>query len=544
MKRLLFAICLLLVSALGRAQNPGTFTHADTLRGSNTPQRAWWDVTYYDLHVAFNPADSSIRGYNRISYRVLRPRNLMQIDLMVPLRVDSMVQNGSSLVYSRDGNAYLVRLKALQPLGSIQNLTVYYQGRPQVARMPPWDGGVTWTRDSLGNPWIATSCQGIGASVWWPNKDYQGDEPDSQQISIRVPDTLMDISNGRSRGMIEHPDGTRTFTWFVKDPINNYDVAANIGKYAHFTDSYQGLDGPLSLDFWPLPYHLAQARVQFRQVKPMLKCFEYWFGPYPWYRDGYKLVEDPYLGMEHQSCIAYGNHYRDGYLGRDLSGTGLGLSWDYIIIHESAHEWFGNSITTRDLADMWVHEGFADYAESLYVESLYGKKAGERYVIGCRKNIRNDRPIIAAYGVNQEGSEDMYYKGSNLLNMIRNILDNDQEWRNILRGLNKKFWHQIVSSRMVENYISQRCRMNLGPVFNEYLRTTQIPVLEYHLSPDSLKFRWTKVVPGFRMPVRVQLKGSGYHLIYPNSSWKTLKVQVDPQDFSIDPNFYIRARKV
>lgn len=520
------------------------FTHADTLRGSITPQRAWWDVTFYDLHVKISPSDSSISGYNGITYKVTKPSQEMQIDLMTPLMIDSVIQDGQPLTYRRDGNAYFVTMKTKQPLGSSQTVTVYYHGKPRVAKRAPWDGGFVWTRDSLGNDWIATACQGVGASIWWPNKDIQADEPDSQRIAITVPDTLIDVSNGRLRNKTHHADGTMTYEWFVEDPINNYDVAANVGKYVHFADTYQGEDGLLTLDYYVLPYHLSVAKVQFEQVKSMLKCFEYWFGPYPWYKDGYKLVETPYLGMEHQSCVGYGNHYENGYLGRDLSHTGWGLKWDFIIVHESAHEWFGNNITSKDIADMWVHESFANYAEGLYTECLFGKKAGEEYTRGTRKNIQNDKPIIGHYGVNDEGSGDMYYKGGNMLLAIREIINNDEKWRSILRGLNKTFWHQTVTGKQIENYISTQSGINFSKVFQQYLTTTQVPQFNYYIKDNQLHYKWTNVVRGFDMPLKVTLSGDNFSFIHPTEQWKTISLKVNPQQFKVDDNFYVQVKKV
>lgn len=531
------------------------FTHADTLRGSNTPWRNWWDVTYYNLHVKINPADSSISGYNGITYRVINTpaqvaqtssgNYIMQIDLMTPLLIDSMIQNGQSLPYRRDGNAFFVTLPSQQSIHSLQTITVYYHGKPRIAKMPPWDGGFIWDRDSLGNLWIATACQGVGASIWWPNKDYQGDEPDSQNISITVPDTLVDVSNGRLRKRTIHPDGTMTYDWFVNDPINNYDVAVNAGKYVHFMEMYNGLKGPLTLDYYVMPHHLEQAERQFQQVKSMLKCYEYWFGPYPWYKDGYKLVEDPYLGMEHQSCIAYGNHYENGYLGRDLSHTGWGLKWDFIIIHESAHEWFGNSITAKDIADMWVHESFANYAESLYTECLFGKKAGEEYCIGTRKNVLNDKPIVGYYGVNDEGSGDMYYKGGNMLLAIRTIINNDEKFRDILHGLNATFYHQTVTGKQIEDYISKASGIDFSKVFQQYLTTTMIPEFDYYIKGHELHYRWSNVVTNFNMPLKVTLEGDKFSFIYPTEEWKTEKISLkSDSQFKVDNHFYVTVKSV
>ncbi len=534
-------------SAAAQAARDSGFTHADSLRGSNGPARAWWDATFYDLHVTVAPADSSIRGWNGITYRVLEPGSEMQIDLQPPLVVDSVVQDGRTLDYRRDGgSAYFVELSGPQEPGSEHTVTVYYRGRPVVAVRPPWDGGYIWQRDSLGYDFVATANEGLGASAWWPNKDYLADEPDSQRVAITVPDPIIDVSNGRLRSSVPHADGTTTYEWFVTEPINNYDVAVNAGRYAHWTEMYAGEAGPLTMDFFPLAYHYHAARKQWAQVRTMMRCFEHWFGPYPWYADGYKLVEAPHLGMEHQSAIAYGNQYVDGYLGHDVSGTGLGLQWDFIVVHESAHEWWGNNITMKDAADMWIHESFAAYAESLYTECVTGnEQAGARYVLGTRERILNDRPIIGPYGVNHEGSGDMYYKGGNMLHTLRQVVNDDAKWRDILRGLNRTFRHRTVTTRQIEDYISGQAGIDLKPFFDQYLRTTKIPVLEYAVEGGTLRYRWTNAVPGFDMPVRVTLSPGRFTRIRPTETWQSVPIGLDaPQQFQVDPNFYVTARRV
>ena len=530
--------------AAGQEPTPPTFTRADTLRGTVTPERAWWDVVFYDLDVRVSPADSSIRGASTLVYEVTGPKRAMQIDLMTPLEVDSMVQGGRRLSYRRDGNAFFVEIPGAQPVGSRHAVTVHYGGRPRVAENAPWDGGFVWARDAGGAPWVATANQGVGAAIWWPNKDHQSDEPDSMRIRITVPDPLVDVSNGRLVDRRPNGDGTTSYTWFVASPINNYNVAVNAARYAHFADTLQGLDGPLSLDYWVLEDNLERARQQFRQVKPMLRCFEGWFGPYPFYEDGYKLVETPHLGMEHQSAVAYGNGYRNGYRGMDLSGTGWGLTWDFIIVHESGHEWFGNNITTADIADMWVHESFTNYSESLFVECLYGKAAAAEYVIGTRARIQNDRPIIGEHGVNHEGSGDMYYKGGNLLHTIRQVVDDDTLWRRILTGLNQEFRHQVVTTAQVEDYISERAGFDFSRVFDQYLRHTAPPVFEYRLDGDTLRYRWRADVEGFDMPVRVTVAPDRYAWVTPGTdAWKVLSVDLpDPSAFRVDPDFYVRVR--
>ena len=527
------------------AQDTTRYTRADTLRGSNGPARSWWDVQFYDLHVSVNPRDSSISGWNRIAYRVLQPGREMQIDLQPPLVVDSIVQGRRRLAFRRDGNAFFVTVSAPPRAGTAEAVTVWYRGKPRIGPRLPWDGGFTFQQDSLGHPWIATANEGRGASVWWPVKDYLADEPDSQRIAITVPDSIVDVSNGRLRNVTRNRDGTATYEWFVASPINTYNVTINAGRYGHFSDTLAGAAGKLSLDFWPLAYHVDTARAQFKQVIPMLRCFEHWFGPYPWYADGFKLIETPHLGMEHQSAIAYGNHYLNGYRGRDLSRTGLGLQWDFIIVHESAHEWFGNNISAQDHADMWVHESFANYAEGIYTECLLGKSAGAAYMIGARAGVRNDRPVIPVFGVNAQGSGDMYPKGGNMLHTIRAIIDDDAKWRDILRGLNKTFYHQTVTGKQVQDYISREAGMDLTKVFAQYLTTTQIPVLEYRVQNGALSYRWTNVVPSFDMPVRVSIPGLGTRVLRARDEWQTLEgVSPRAAELSVDESFYVTVSLV
>ncbi len=543
MRFLLGFVLLLAGFATVRAQPDETYTRADTLRGDwTTPGRAWWDVTFYDLHVRVHPADSSIRGHNAIAYRVVEPGTEMQIDLMTPLEIDSIVQGGRRLAFRREGNAFFATPAAPQTPGEIRTVTVHYHGRPQVAERPPWEGGFTWTADSLGRPWYVTTDQGMGASVWWPNKDTQADEPDSQGVALTVPDPMIHVGNGRLRATTPNGDGTTTYEWFVANPINNYAIAVGAGSYAHFADTLDGEDGMLTLDFWPLDYHLDAARRQFREAKAVLACFEEWFGPYPWYEDGYKLVETPHPGMEHQSAVAYGNHYANGYRGRDPSGVGIGMKFDFIIVHETAHEWWGNNISTKDLADMWVHESFGNYAENLYVECAFGKEEGAAYVIGTRRGIDNDRPIVPAYGVNAQGSGDMYPKGGNMLHTIRQIVNDDEKWRDVLRGLNETFRHQTVMGADVELYISEHTGIDFSKVFDQYLRTTQIPAFEYAIDGMTLRYRWADVVSGFAMPVEVRVSGSASRFLRPKEAWQTIEME-DPAAFAVDPDYYVVVRK-
>jgi len=496
------------------------FTRQDTLRGSITPERAWWDLLHYDLRVRVDIGSRTISGTNEIRYRVLEPAQVMQIDLQQPLEITSITQQGRSLSFTREGNAFFVKVTQPQERGKSYSLTVTYHGTPRAAVRAPWDGGFSWKKDKNGKPFVATSNQGLGASVWWPCKDHMYDEPDSMKISITAPEGLMAVANGQLTGKEEQP-GKKTITWHweVKNPINNYGVNVNIGDYVHFSEVYQGEKGPLQCDYYVLSYNLDKAREHFRQVPEMLEAFEYWFGPYPFYEDGYKLVEVPYLGMEHQSSVTYGNHYLDGYLGNDLSGTGWGLKFDFIIIHESGHEWFANNITYRDIADMWIHESFTNYSEGLFLEYHYGKEAGYEYLRGIRRNILNDIPVIGIYGVNNEGSGDMYAKGASMLHTIRQLVDDDEKWRGLLRGLNKDFYHSTVTSEQIEKYMIEYTGIDLQPVFDQYLRTVMIPTLEYFFEDEQLYYRWINVVPGFNMPVKVRIDGKEMEL-HPVTSWQ------------------------
>ncbi len=519
------------------------FARADTLRGSITPERAWWDVTEYNLTVYFDFNKKSLLGSNQISYKIVSaPAAEMQIDLQVGLNIDSVLFEGNQLGYRREGNVYFVKTTPGQMVGSTGKVMVYYSGIPRPAIRPPWDGGVIWSKDDKGNPWISVACQGLGASVWFPCKDHQSDEPDHTLLNIITPDSLVAVGNGRLKNTTNNNDGTTTYTWEVVNPINNYNIIPYIGKYTHWHETFAGEKGNLDCDYWVLDYNLEKAQKQFVQAAEMLQCFEHWFGPYPFYEDGFKLVESPHLGMEHQSAVAYGNKFANGYLGNDLSESGWGLKWDFILVHESGHEWFGNNITTNDVADMWVHESFTNYSETLFTTCKFGIEAGNDYVVGTQKRIQNDMPIQGPFGVNQEGSGDMYYKGGNLVHLIRQIISNDSTFRNILRGLNNEFYHQTIDGKDLENYISEKSGIDFSKVFDQYLRTTQVPVLEYKIKGKKLSYRWTNVVEGFDMPLKINFFGTKW--LQPTTQWKTLKSKdKGTADFRADRNFYVKIKE-
>ena len=542
----LLSIPILLLSMLINGQNiksdSETFTHQDSLRGSITPERAWWDLNYYHLDIAVNPKTKSIKGKNTIRYTILEPNQTLQIDLQAPMKLTKAVQDGEELVVLKDGNAHFINLKKPQiKINAQEEIEIYYEGKPRVAVRAPWDGGISWKKDNNGNDFIASSCQGLGASVWWPNKDHMYDEVDSMKISVNVPKHLMNISNGRLQSTEEQNNGTTTYNWVVTNPINNYGVNINIGDYVHFSEVYEGEKGPLDMDYYVLRDNLEKAKKQFKDAPKMMKAFEYWFGPYPFYEDSFKLVEVPYLGMEHQSSVTYGNQYKQGYLGRDLSKTGWGLKFDFIIIHESGHEWFANNITYKDAADMWIHEGFTAYSENLFLDYHYGSEASADYVIGTRANIQNDKPIIGTYNVNSEGSSDMYYKGANMLHTLRQLVNDDEKWRQLLRGLNKTFYHQTVTTQEIENYISEFLELNLTAFFNQYLRDVRIPNFEYYIANNELNYRWNNVVKNFEMPIEIEVNNDNLWL-YPKTAWQ--KTIIKTSEISIDRDYYITHKQL
>ncbi|MCB9448461.1 MAG: M1 family metallopeptidase [Flavobacteriales bacterium] len=519
-----------------RAQEE-TFTHQDTLRGMITAERAWWDLQYYHLKVKVDPADSTIEGSNIIRYKAVLPGNVLQVDLQPPMQIRKVLAGKQELQVTHDGNAHYVHLGATMKAGQTGEIEVFYGGKPRVAVKPPWDGGISWSKDAKGKPFVASSCQGLGASAWWPCKDHMYDEVDSMLISVEVPKGLTDVSNGRLR-KVEEGKQTTTFHWFVANPINNYGVNINIAEYVHFGHTFNGEKGKLDVNFWVLKQNEAAARKQFLQVDSMLTAFEYWFGPYPFYEDGYKLVEVPYLGMEHQSSVTYGNGYKNGYMGTDLSGTGWGLKFDYIIVHESGHEWFANNITYQDAADMWIHEGFTDYSECLYLDYYFGKKAAREYVLGLRRLIDNDRPIIGTYNVNKEGSSDMYFKGANLLHMIRTMMQNDSTWRETLRGMNREFYHKTVITEQIEKYLSDHLGHNLHNVFDQYLRDDRIPILQYAIHGKCLVFKWSNCVDHFDMPVQVYVNGKTAW-IEPHTQWSSLEWVEEIRTVELSADFYV-----
>lgn len=542
MNKILVAL-FLCAGAFTSAQNlfpkVDTTKREDTLKGSNTEFRNFWDVKKYELSVEPDFDKKTVQGKNKITFEITNDVSnpVFQIDLQQPMNF-KFVNKDSKLTATRDKDFIFIQAKKNYKKGEVQSFNFEFFGNPIIAKHAPWDGGWVFDKDEEGNPWISVAQEGNGVSLWLPTKDIWSDEPENGIVmDIITPKNLTGVGNGRLISK-KIQNGKNIFRWEVKNAINPYSIVPTIGKFAHFKDSYNGEKGKLDLDYWVLEKNLDKAKKQFQQVQPMMKAFEYWFGPYPFYEDSYKLVETPYLGMEHQSNVAYGNKYMNGYLGRDLSGTGVGLKWDFIIIHESGHEWFANNITAKDQADMWIHESFTAYSETLFTEKFLDRKSADAYVQGTRMAIMNDKPVIGNYGIRNEGSGDMYYKGANMLHTIREVINNDAKFREILRGMNKDFYHQTVTTEQIENYISQKSGIDFSTVFNQYLRTTKIPTLEYEQRGNQLYYRYQNVVDNFKLPLRI-----GSEMITPKTEWQNIALK-SSEPVQISRNYFINLKQV
>ncbi len=496
-------------------------SRAEILRGSLRPERTCFDVNYYDLNIELDVENKEISGSNKMYFTSVESFKKLQIDLFDNMLLDKIVFKGKNLAFEREFNAVFVNFPYEIKKNSQQMIEMFYHGKPIIAKNAPWDGGFSWKKDKENNHWIAVSCEGIGASLWWPNKDHLSDEPDSMRVSCTIPKDLTFVGNGvLEKDIIK---GTkRTMTWKISYPINNYNVTLNIGKYINFQNEYiSRIDSEkLILDYWVMPYNLDKAKKQFQQVKPMLEAQEKYFGKFPFWKDNYKLVETPYLGMEHQTAIAYGNNYKKGYAGSDYSR--IGLDFDYIIIHESGHEYWGNLVSVDDMADLWIHEGFCTYSEALYVEHLYGYQKAMEYINAKKPTIGNKKPILGEYGYNNEGDGDMYNKGMLFLNTLRHIIDNDTLWFEILMEMTtEKFAYKTINTNDVVRFFNKKTNMDLTNVFMQYLGNADIPVLYYSVKKAkgnmySLSYKWLTDVKDFKMPVILKIAKKEYKLVGTN----------------------------
>jgi aminopeptidase N len=515
-----------------RSRNHGEPTRADILRGAYGPYRANNDLLFYHLDIRVDPEKKFISGKNTIRFKMLKDDTRIQLDLTDALNIDKILFGSTPLKYERDSGAVFVDFPETLHAGRVYAIDFYYSGSPvQTGRF----GGFTFGKDPSGHPWIYTACEGIGASIWWPNKDQWRDEVENMQISVSIPNGLVDVSNGRFMGKTDLGDGYTRWDWFVHYPINNYDVSLNIGNYQHFSDRL----GHLSLDFYALPEDLDKAKTQFTQAKGMLQAYQHYFGEYPFKKDGYKLIEVPYSGMEHQSAVTYGNHFANGYLERDWTGVGISPRFDFIIIHESGHEWFGNSITAADSSDMWIHEGWTTYLESLYVEYMYGHDDAVKYLNGYKSKVKNEEPIVAPRGINREPPQDQYFKGTLFINTLRSIVNDDARWWKLLHDFYQHFKYQNIMTEDVVQYFNEQTGMNLTPIFDQYLRHTAIPTLElkFDESKGTVSYRWKVDEPAFQMPVRVGKKDS-WQIIHATTDWRPMPTSLKKDEFEVATDLY------
>ena len=515
-----------------RSHNHGEPTRADILRGAYGPYRANNDLLFYRLDIRLDPEKKFISGKNTIQFKMLKDDTRIQLDLIDTLSIDKILYGSTPLKYERDSGAVFVDFPETLDAGRVYTIDFYYSGSPvQTGRF----GGFTFGKDPSGHPWIYTACEGIGASIWWPNKDQWRDEVENMQISVSIPNDLVDVSNGKFMGKTDLGDGYTRWDWFVHYPINNYDVSLNIGNYQHFSDRL----GRLSMDFYALPEDLDKAKKQFTQAKGMIQAYQHYFGEYPFKKDGYKLIEVPYSGMEHQSAVTYGNHFANGYLERDWTGVGISPRFDFIIIHESGHEWFGNSITAADSSDMWIHEGWTTYLESLYVEYMYGHDDAVKYLNGYKSKVKNEEPIIAPRGVNREPPQDMYFKGALFINTLRSVVDDDPRWWKLLHNFYQHFKYQNIMTEDIVQYFNEQTGMNLTPIFDQYLRQTAVPTLELKFddSKGAVSYRWKVDEPAFQMPVRVGKKDN-WQIIHATTGWQTMPTSLKKDEFDVATDLY------
>lgn len=534
----MYKFFLLILVFFGLQQiNAQEFTRRDSLQGGLRPERTCFDVLRYDLNLTIEPEYKTVKGYNEITFKVIEKTQKIQLDLFENMVVDSIIFNEKKLQYKREFDAIFINFPSILPLNTEQKVRFYYSGNPLVAKRAPWDGGFVWKKDSNGNDFVGVAVQGTGASLWYPVKDHQTDEPDrGASVKVAVPNGLMNVSNGKFIGNENLNNGFTRWDWEVNNPINNYNIVINIGDYVNIHEKLDNLD----LDYYVLAENEAIARKHFEEVMPMMECFQQKFGNYPFANDGYKLVETPYLGMEHQSAVAYGNKFTKGYLGNDMTGTGIGLEFDYIIIHETGHEWFGNSITSKDIADMWIHESFTTYSECVYVECQFGYEKAMAYINGQKKLIANQKPVIGQFGVNfKTGNSDMYFKGALMLNTIRHIINDDTKWWAMLKKYAETFRHKIIESKDVVAFFSKESGLNLSPVFDQYLKHKAFPELELKFNEGTFDFRWKTDVENFKMPFECKI-GTKSMRYEATNAWQSAPIQLKKTtDLSLDENKFL-----
>lgn len=508
------------------------------LRGEYDRYRANNDLLRYALTVRVDPDKKFLRGNNRVTFRMLSDDTRIRLDLYANLAVDRIRFGTTDLKFERELNAVFIDFPSALRRGRTYEIDFHYSGTPlETGRF----GGIAFRKDPAGRHWINTACEGEGSSIWWPSKDQWRDEVEGMDLSVEIPNDLVDVSNGRFMGKADLGDGYTRWNWRIHYPINSYNVSLNIGAYVHFGETM----GDLTLDYWVLPENVAKAKVQFAQTRPMIEAFEHYFGAYPFPKDGFKLIEVPYSGMEHQSAVTYGNRFANGYLERDWTGVGISTKFDFIIIHESAHEWFGNAVSAADVSDMWIQEGWTTYLECLYVERLFGYDDGLKYTNAYKTKIQNRTPVITERGRHRTPSQDMYFKGALFLHTLRGVVNNDREWWRLIKDFYQTYKYRNIMTEDMVAFFNRRLRRDLTPVFNQYLRHATLPTLEldFATTPGSVRYRWKADEALFNMPIKVG-RPDAWQVITPTTTWATMATWLSKDDFQVATDFsYVLVTK-
>jgi len=507
-------------------------THAEVLRGEYGRYRANYDLLYYDLDVRIDPDKKWIGGKNTIRFKMLKDDTRIQLDLFSNFTIDRIVLDKAELKYTRELNTVFIDFPQTLRAGRTYAVDFHYSGQPQeIGRFD----ALAFKKDPMGGHWINTANEGVGSAVWWPSKDSWRDEPEGMDIRVSIPNDLIDVSNGRFIEKTDQGDGYTKWHYRVHYPINSYNVSLNIGHYVHFGEQM----GDLTLDYYVLPGSLDKAKQQFTQSKGMIEAFEKYFGEYPFKKDGFKLIEVPYSGMEHQSAVTYGNRFANGYLERDWTGVGISLKFDFIIIHESAHEWFGNAVSAADQADMWIHEGWATYLECLYVEHTFGYDDYLKYTNGYKTKIANAEPIVIQRGIARDPNQDMYFKGALFIHTLRSVINDDAKFFKLLRDLYAEFKFKNNFTEDIVAFVSKQLGQDMAPIFDQYLRRTALPVLELTLneSEKTMSYRWNAAERGFAMPIRVG-DPAKWQTIQPSADWKSLSWTAGRDAFKVATDLY------
>jgi aminopeptidase N len=506
-------------------------SRAELLRGEYGRYRANNDLLYYDLDVRIDPAKKWISGRNSVRFKMLKDDTRIQLELYANLSVDRIVHDGRELKYTRDHNTVYIDFPDTLRSGRTYTIDFHYSGAPlEVGRFD----ALAFKKDPAGGDWINTANEGVGSSVWWPSKDQWRDEPEGMDIRVSVPNPLVNVSNGRFVAKTDLGDGYTKWHYRVHYPINSYNVSLNIANYVHFGETM----GELTLDYYVLPANLENARRQFAQVKPMMEAFQKYFGPYPFPKDGYKLIEVPYSGMEHQSAVTYGNRFANGYLERDWTGVGVSLKFDFIIIHETAHEWFGNAVSAAEQSDMWIHEAWATYMECLYVEHMFGYDDALKYTNGYKTKIGNKEPIIVQRGLARDPNQDQYFKGALFLHTLRSVVG-DVKWFKLIRDVYDQFKYKNIMTEELVALVNKQLSQDLTPVFDQYLRRAALPVLEltFNEAEQLVWYRWNADETAFAMPIGVG-DPTRWQTIQPTSDWKSMTWRGAKDTFKVATDLY------